>query len=83
MTDDQPEPAAEDSPEPTDAPPEAREDGRRPLAFFSLPDWFRQRPPGQPFTPEEDERLKAWFAEQLRQRPLRREDFKRPEDHDD
>ena len=48
--------------------------GKRLIGLFRWPEWFRQRTPGTPPTEEERAKLKEWFEQQLRERPLKLDD---------
>jgi hypothetical protein len=60
--------------------PPPRPGGRPLTAAFRLPQWFRERKPGTPPTPEEMQKLADWFAEQLRQHPLTHDSLRPPPD---
>ena len=75
----------EDAPVPSDAsasseqPAQKPQAGKRPIGLFALPQWFRDRAHGTPPTEEERAKLKVWFAEQLRDRPLAPNAFRPPD----
>jgi hypothetical protein len=78
MADDAEGPVTPKASDPNDQPAPKPKSGRQLIGLVGLPQWFREKPPGTPFTQEERLALKEWFAQQLGNWPLKPGDFRPP-----